>query len=42
MGINYGKNVRVERADFRELPAIEGRVIVTNPPYGIRMKYEIY
>ncbi|MEA3427670.1 MAG: class I SAM-dependent RNA methyltransferase [Thermodesulfobacteriota bacterium] len=37
MGINYGKNVRVEKADFRELPAIEGRVIVTNPPYGIRM-----
>ena len=37
MGINYGKNVRVERADFRELPAIEGRVIVANPPYGIRM-----
>jgi len=38
MGLNYGKNVRLERADFRELPAIEGRVIVTNPPYGIRMR----
>jgi len=37
MGLNYGKNVRVERADFRELPDIEGKVIVTNPPYGIRM-----
>ena len=37
MGLNYGKNVRVERADFRELPAIEGQVIITNPPYGIRM-----
>ncbi|MBW1834344.1 MAG: class I SAM-dependent RNA methyltransferase [Deltaproteobacteria bacterium] len=37
MGLNYGKNVRVERADFRDLPAIEGRVIVANPPYGIRM-----
>ena len=37
MGLNYGKNVRVERADFRQLPAIEGQVIVANPPYGIRM-----
>ncbi|MEA3279028.1 MAG: THUMP domain-containing protein [Thermodesulfobacteriota bacterium] len=37
MGLNYGKNVRVERADFRELPAIEGQVIVANPPYGFRM-----
>ncbi len=37
MGLNYGKNVRVERADFRELSAIEGQVIVANPPYGIRM-----
>ncbi len=37
MRLNYGKNVSVERADFRELPAIEGRVIVANPPYGIRM-----
>ncbi|MBW1820767.1 MAG: class I SAM-dependent RNA methyltransferase [Deltaproteobacteria bacterium] len=37
MGLNYGKNVRVERADFRDLPAIEERVIVANPPYGIRM-----
>jgi len=37
MGLNYGKNVKVERADFRELPAIEGQVIVANPPYGIRM-----
>jgi putative N6-adenine-specific DNA methylase len=37
LGLHYGKNVRVERADFRELPAIEGRVIVANPPYGIRM-----
>jgi len=37
MGLNYGKNVRLERADFRELPAIEEQVIVANPPYGIRM-----
>jgi putative N6-adenine-specific DNA methylase len=37
MGLNDGKNVRVERADFRQLPVIEGQVIVANPPYGIRM-----
>ena len=37
MGLHYGKNVSVERADFRDLPALEGHVIVTNPPYGIRM-----
>ncbi len=37
MGLHYGKNVRVEKADFRDLSSIEGQVIVTNPPYGIRM-----
>ena len=37
MGLHYGKNVRIETADFRKLPAIEGQVIVANPPYGIRM-----
>jgi putative N6-adenine-specific DNA methylase len=37
MGLHYGNSVSVERADFRELPTLEGHVIVTNPPYGIRM-----
>jgi len=37
MGLHYGNNVSVERTDFRKLPAFEERVIVTNPPYGIRM-----
>ena len=37
MGLHYGNSVSVERADFRKLPALEGHVIVTNPPYGIRM-----
>jgi putative N6-adenine-specific DNA methylase len=37
MGLHYGKNVSVVQADFRELPALEKHVIVTNPPYGIRM-----
>ena len=37
MGLNDGKNVRLETIDFNALPALEGHVIVTNPPYGIRM-----
>jgi putative N6-adenine-specific DNA methylase len=37
MGLHFGNNVSVERTDFRELSALEGYVIVTNPPYGIRM-----
>ncbi|MBW1836330.1 MAG: class I SAM-dependent RNA methyltransferase [Deltaproteobacteria bacterium] len=37
MGLHYGNCVSVERADFRKLPALEEHVIVTNPPYGIRM-----
>jgi putative N6-adenine-specific DNA methylase len=37
MGLHYGNNVSVKRAAFENLPALEGHVIVTNPPYGIRM-----
>jgi putative N6-adenine-specific DNA methylase len=37
MGLHFGNNVSVDRADFKKLPALEGHVIVTNPPYGIRM-----
>ena len=37
MVLNFGKNVHIERADFRNLPTMEGRIIVANPPYGIRM-----
>ena len=37
MGLHDGKKVSVKRTDFRELPAIENRIIVANPPYGIRM-----
>jgi putative N6-adenine-specific DNA methylase len=37
MGLHYGKNVSIKRADFRKLPNLEGHVIVANPPYGIRM-----
>ena len=37
MGLHFGKNVHIERADFRNLPTMEGWIIVANPPYGIRM-----
>ncbi|MFH2043820.1 MAG: class I SAM-dependent RNA methyltransferase [Pseudomonadota bacterium] len=37
MGLHYGKNVSIERSDFRKLPSLENHVIVANPPYGIRM-----
>jgi putative N6-adenine-specific DNA methylase len=37
MGIHNGNNVCIERADFRKLPTLDKCVIVTNPPYGIRM-----
>ena len=31
-----GRSVRVNRCDFRKIPALEEVVIVCNPPYGIR------
>jgi putative N6-adenine-specific DNA methylase len=37
MGLHYGNRVTIERVDFRKLPALKKHVIVTNPPYGIRM-----
>jgi putative N6-adenine-specific DNA methylase len=37
LGLHHGNNVSIERTDFRKLPALEKHVIVTNPPYGIRM-----
>lgn len=37
MGLHHGNCVSVAEADFRTLPALARCVIVTNPPYGIRM-----
>lgn len=37
MGLHYGIRVPVKKADFRDLPGLKNQVIVTNPPYGIRM-----
>jgi putative N6-adenine-specific DNA methylase len=37
MGLHYGGRVEIVQSDFRNLPELHNRVIVTNPPYGIRM-----
>lgn len=37
MGLHYGGDVAMARSDFRDLAPIEDAVIITNPPYGIRM-----
>ncbi|MDT8377272.1 MAG: THUMP domain-containing protein [Desulfotignum sp.] len=37
MGLHHGADVTVTQTDFREIPGIENCLIVTNPPYGIRM-----
>lgn len=36
-GIHHGNRVEIRQSDFRDLPGIRDAVIVTNPPYGIRM-----
>jgi len=38
MGLHYGNKVSIARTDFKNLPALEGHVIVANPPNGIRME----
>lgn len=37
MGLHHGADVTVTQTDFRDIPGIEDSLIVTNPPYGIRM-----
>lgn len=37
MGLHYGSRVKIIQSDFRDLPGLNNHVIVTNPPYGIRM-----
>jgi len=37
MGLHYGSRVTIEHLDFQKLPVFKKRVIVANPPYGIRM-----
>jgi 23S rRNA (guanine2445-N2)-methyltransferase len=35
--LQHGHLVRVQKRDFREHPGLENGVIISNPPYGIRM-----
>lgn len=37
MGLHSGGEVAIAQKDFKDIESLEGRVIVTNPPYGIRM-----
>lgn len=37
MGLHSGGQVEILEKDFQEIEAVENIVIVTNPPYGIRM-----
>lgn len=37
MGLHFGSEIAVEQSDFKDLEPIRDSVIVTNPPYGIRM-----
>ncbi|MEH0018609.1 MAG: class I SAM-dependent RNA methyltransferase [Desulfobacter sp.] len=40
MGLHYGGDIPISLSDFKALPPLENSVIVTNPPYGIRMGKE--
>jgi len=35
--LHYGSHVKIERMDFQKIPKIENHIIITNPPYGIRL-----
>ena len=37
---HQGANVKINTADFRNLPEMENRVIVCNPPFGQRLRKE--
>lgn len=37
MGMHYGGRIPVEKMDFKDIPSLENRLLITNPPYGIRM-----
>ncbi|MBW1889395.1 MAG: class I SAM-dependent RNA methyltransferase [Deltaproteobacteria bacterium] len=34
----HGQRISLSRNDFRDLPGLENRVILCNPPYGIRLQ----
>lgn len=37
MGLHFGSEITIEQKDFQDIESINNGVIVTNPPYGIRM-----
>ena len=37
MGLHFGSEIIIEQKDFQDIESMENTVIVTNPPYGIRM-----
>ena len=37
MGLHHGGKIDVNLSDFRQLKPVENSVIISNPPYGIRM-----
>jgi putative N6-adenine-specific DNA methylase len=37
MGLHFGGNINIDLMDFKDISSIDNSVIVTNPPYGIRM-----
>ncbi len=37
MGLHFGKEITITQRDFQEIDCLENHVIITNPPYGIRM-----
>lgn len=41
MGLHSGSSVTIDEIDFSDIPSLNNHVIVTNPPYGIRMGKEI-
>lgn len=41
MGLHFGSEIIIEQKDFKDIESIENSLIVTNPPYGIRMGKDI-
>ena len=37
MGLHFGSEITIEQKDFQALDPLNNTIIVTNPPYGIRM-----
>ncbi len=40
MGLHFGSEISIEQKDFEDIESITDSMIITNPPYGIRMGKE--